>query len=101
MAQGMGRRTWSQAQQEYHFSDLPKVFKISMSTSLGRPKACEERVFSVMGVGSVNGIGSWLEVTTKEVNIVGSILVPDGSVSSLSSQHFSKPLLCTMSSTTA
>lgn len=101
MAQGMGRRTWSQAQQEYHFSDLPKVLKISTSTSLWRLRACEERVVSAMGVGSLNGRGGWLEATTKEVNIMGSILVPDGSVSSLSSQHFSKRLSCTMPSATA
>lgn len=92
MAQGMGRRTWSQAQEEYHFSDLPEVFKISSSTSLWRLRACEEWVVSAMGVRALNGRGSWLEATTKEVNIMGSILVPDGSVSSLSSQHFSKPL---------
>lgn len=51
-----------------------------------------------MQVGSLDGICSWLEAMIKEVKIMGAILVPDGSVSSLSSQCFSKYLLCTMPS---
>lgn len=42
-----------------------------------------------MEVGSLDGICSWLEVTIKEMKIMGAILVPDGSASSLNSQRFS------------
>jgi len=38
----------------------------------------------------------WLEVPTKEVKVMGSILVSDSFVSSVFSQHFSEQLLYTM-----
>lgn len=49
-----------------------------------------------MEVSFLNGICSWLEVTTKEVKIMGSFPGPDSSSSSLSSHHFSEHLFCSM-----